>query len=118
MTGHTQGPSGSEAVYTKQARIAELARQLAGRRLESLNHYLDLAWMQEACRRTRKDGAAGVDGVTWEQYSHELPRRLADLLDPAPGMEGTIQAVCTAFEQVFDCKLVEMGMEPAQSKCE
>ena len=83
MTGNTQGTSGPDAVCTKQARIAELARQLAGRRLESLNHYLDLAWMQEACRRTRKDGAAGVDGVTWQEYSQELPRRLTDLLDPA-----------------------------------
>jgi len=83
VTGNTQGPSGSEAVYTKQARIAELARQLAGRRLESLNHYLDLAWMQEAWRRTRKDGVAGVDGVTWQEYSQELPRRLTDLLDRA-----------------------------------
>ena len=43
---------------------------------------------------------------------------LAELLDPAPGMESAIQAVCQAFEQVFGCELVETGMEPAQLKCE
>ena len=39
---------------------------------------------------------------------------LAELLDPAPGMESAIQAVCKAFEQVFGCELVETGMEPAR----
>jgi len=73
----------SEAVYTKQTQIAELARKLPGRRLVSLNHHLDLAWMEEACRRTRKDGAPGVDGMTWEGYSRALPERLTDLLDRA-----------------------------------
>jgi len=39
---------------------------------------------------------------------------LAELLEPAPGMESAIQAVCKAFEQVFGCELVETGMEPAR----
>jgi len=60
----------SEKVCTKQARIAELAQKLPGRQMTSLNHYIDLDWMQEACRRTRKDAAPGVDGVEWEEYSH------------------------------------------------
>lgn len=73
----------SQTVYTGQTRIAELARQLPERRLVSLNHHLDLEWMLEACRRTRKDGAAGVDGVTWADYSRDLPSRLTDLLNRA-----------------------------------
>lgn len=73
----------SETVYTKQTQIAELARKMPGRRLVSLNHHLDLEWMEEACRRTRKDGAPGVDGVTWEEYSRGLPERLTDLLNRA-----------------------------------
>lgn len=42
---------------------------------------------------------------------------LAELLEPAPDMENTIQAVCQAFEQVFGCQLAEEGMERARSKC-
>lgn len=49
----------------------------------SLNHHLDLEWLEEACRRTRKDGAAGVDGMTWDEYSRNLPERLTDLLERA-----------------------------------
>lgn len=83
MTGNTEDALTSDKVSTKQARIAELARTLPGRQLVSLNHYLDLDWMQEACRRTRKDGAPGVDGMVWEEYSRQLPERLNDLLNRA-----------------------------------
>ena len=31
--------------------------------LSSLHHVIDLAWMTEAYRLTRKDGAPGIDGV-------------------------------------------------------
>ena len=41
--------------------------------------------MREACRQTRRDGAAGVDGVGWEQYSQQLDSNLAELLDQAKG---------------------------------
>ena len=34
----------------------------------SLHHVIDRDWMHEAYRRTRKDGAAGVDGVTAADY--------------------------------------------------
>ena len=43
---------------------------------------------------------------------------LAELFDPPPDMQHVIQAVCVAFGQVFDCELVESGMEPARIKCE
>jgi hypothetical protein len=32
--------------------------------LSSLHHVIDLEWMKEAYRLTRKDGAPGLDGVT------------------------------------------------------
>ena len=70
-------------VSTKQARIAELARELPGRRLVSLNHHLDKEWLLEACRQTRKDGAVGVDGVDWDDYSRQLDANLASLLERA-----------------------------------
>lgn len=84
VTGNTEDAlTSNKTVYTKQARIAELARKLPGRPMWSLNHYLDMDWMQEACNRTRKDAAPGVDGMEWEEYSRELPKRLDDLLNRA-----------------------------------
>ena len=52
----------SEHVYTKQRRIAEIARQRPTERLTALNHYLDVEWLREAYHRVRRDSAPGVDG--------------------------------------------------------
>ena len=73
----------SETISTKQQRIATLAQEAPGRAFTSLNHYLDLEWLREAYRRTRKDGAAGVDGMTAEVYAEHLEANLQDLLDRA-----------------------------------
>lgn len=72
-----------EPVSTKQARIAMLAKQMPGTALRSLSHHLDLEWMREAYRRTRKDGAVGVDGVTADEFAADLDANLQDLLDRA-----------------------------------
>jgi RNA-directed DNA polymerase len=46
-----------------------------------LHHVIDLEWMQEAYRLTRKDGAPGIDGVTAADYAKNLETNLVDLLD-------------------------------------
>jgi retron-type reverse transcriptase len=72
-----------DPVSTKQQRIAELAKQGPTMGFTSLNHHLDLAWLNEALRRTRTDGAAGVDGQTGEDYEVDLQRNLESLLERA-----------------------------------
>ena len=49
--------------------------------LTTLAHHIDAQWLMEAYRRTRKSAAAGVDGVTAEQYEANLTGNLASLLD-------------------------------------
>jgi retron-type reverse transcriptase len=49
--------------------------------LSSLHHVIDLEWMKEAYRLTRKDGAPGIDGVTAADYATNLEANLLDLLD-------------------------------------
>ena len=66
---------------TKQQRIAELARTKRGVALSTLHHVIDLEWMREAYRLTRKDGAPGIDGVTAADYATNLEANLLDLLD-------------------------------------
>jgi RNA-directed DNA polymerase len=80
----------SEIVSTRQRRIAELAKQSPQMAFTSLNHYLDLAWLHEAYRRTRKDGAVGVDGQTGREYEANLEKNLQSLLDRAKS--GTYKA--------------------------
>lgn len=71
----------STTVSTKQERIAELARQSPQMAFTSLAHLMDLDWLKDAYRRTRKDGAAGVDGVTAAEYETDLEGNLQRLLD-------------------------------------
>ncbi len=47
----------------------------------SLHHLIDGEWMREAYRRTRKDGATGIDGVTAADYEKDLEANLDDLQD-------------------------------------
>jgi RNA-directed DNA polymerase len=70
-------------VSTKQQRIAELAKQMPGVGLTSLSHHIDLEWMREAYRRTRKDGAPGIDGQTATEYAEKLEENLESLLNRA-----------------------------------
>ncbi len=66
---------------TKQQYIAEQAREHPERVFTSLHHLIDIDWMREAYRRTRKDGAAGIDGVTAADYKENLDSNLEDLLN-------------------------------------
>ena len=73
----------SDDVFTKQERIAALAEQSPEMAFTSLAYLMDIDWLKEAYRRTRKDGATGVDGVTAEEYEQELEGNLQSLLDRA-----------------------------------
>jgi len=71
----------SANLLTKWQWIVELARRKPGTMLFSLNHVIDFEWMREAYIRTRKDGAAGIDGVTPRDYEANLEANLRDLLE-------------------------------------
>ena len=70
-----------EVIKTKQEQIAKLSSYEPKMALRTLAHHIDVEWMGEAYRRTRKDGAVGVDGVTAAQYEERLEENLSDLLD-------------------------------------
>jgi RNA-directed DNA polymerase len=55
---------GSAGVSTKLQQIAELAKRKPEAVLTTLSHHIDLEFLKEAYRRTRKDGAAGVDEMS------------------------------------------------------
>lgn len=86
MTG-AQEP---EDVYTKHLRIAQQARNHPDRAFTSLAQHIDLAWLHEAYRRTRKQGAVGIDGQSAKDYVRQLDANLQGLLERAKN--GTYQA--------------------------
>ena len=70
-------------ILTKQLRIAQLAVEAPQMAFTTLAHHIDVDWLREAYRRTRKDGAAGVDGQTAQGYAVNLEDNLRSLLNRA-----------------------------------
>jgi len=73
----------STTVSTKLERIAKLARAMPQEALTTLAHHIDIDWLREAYRRTRKDGATGVDRQTAYEYAKNLEENLCSLLERA-----------------------------------
>lgn len=71
----------SPTVSTKLDRIAAMARSMPGVAFTTLAHHIDVNWLREAYRRTRKDGATGIDGQSAKQYEQQLEENLRSLLD-------------------------------------
>jgi len=71
------------SVSTKQQRIAQLAKQSPEMVFTSLAYHMDIEWLEEAYRRIKKNGAAGVDGVTAKEYEADLQENLKGLLERA-----------------------------------
>jgi RNA-directed DNA polymerase len=68
-------------ISTQQEKIAQQSRQAPSMIWTTLAHHIDLQWLYEAYRRTRKDAAVGVDGVTARAYEAELEANLTKLLE-------------------------------------
>jgi group II intron reverse transcriptase/maturase len=80
LEGKMTGAPNPKDISTRLQRIAELARQVPTA-LNTLAHHIDIEFLREAYRRTRKDGAVGVDGETAAAYAKNLDENLRGLLD-------------------------------------
>ncbi|WP_349308033.1 reverse transcriptase domain-containing protein [Pseudofrankia sp. BMG5.36] len=80
MDGVTRpGRRAGNGVQNALDRVREVARRDKGARFTALLHHVDLDRLRAAYWATRKEAAAGVDGVTWEAYGRELEENLQDL---------------------------------------
>ena len=74
LEGNMIGTPRPATVFTKQQRIAELARNGPEMAFTTLAHHIDINWMHIAYAQTRKDGAVGVDGQTAADYENRFFR--------------------------------------------
>ena len=70
-----------DTMYTKRQRIAEAAMKHSGESLTNVAQHIDVQWMYCAYERTRRDGAAGIDGVTAAEYEVGLWEKLGNLVE-------------------------------------
>ena len=75
------GRFSSEDISTRLQRVAELSRKAPSMVLSTLAHHIDIEFLREAYKRTRKNGAPGVDGQTGADYAQELDANLLNLLN-------------------------------------
>jgi RNA-directed DNA polymerase len=61
------------------SKVVERAKREPEARFDSLAHHLDEAALKRAFARIRKDAAAGVDGMTKEEYARHLDENIHDL---------------------------------------
>jgi group II intron reverse transcriptase/maturase len=129
----TEGPTSlkevEEAVTTRQRRIAENAKRLSEASFSALAHHMDVWWLYEAYRRTRKDAAVGIDGQTAEDYQQNLKENLESLKEraksglyrapavrrvniPKPGSKETRAIGIPTFEDKVLQRAIVMLMEP------
>jgi group II intron reverse transcriptase/maturase len=81
LEGKMPGMLSPTSVSTKLRKIAKLAKDAPDMVLTSLAHHIDVTFLKEAYRRTRKDGAVGVDGQTAAEYAVKLEDNLEQLLN-------------------------------------
>jgi RNA-directed DNA polymerase len=61
--------------------VREAARQRKKERFTNLLHHVNVDTLRQAFLALRRRAAAGVDGLTWQDYEADLERRLEDLHD-------------------------------------
>ncbi len=71
----------SQTVSTELQGIAEQAKGYPEMVFTTLVHLMDVDFLREAYRKTRKSGAPGVDKVTAEEYAKNLDENLRDLYE-------------------------------------
>jgi retron-type reverse transcriptase len=108
---------GSANLSTKRQRIAELARTKAGTALSALHHVIDVEWMREAYRLTRKDAAPGIDGVTGAEYEANLEANLLDLLERIKSGRYIAPPVRRVYIPKLDGSERPLGLPTPPSNC-
>ena len=68
-----------ESVSQALDRVRKAARQRKKDKFTALLHHIGVETLEVAFYALRRKAAAGVDGVTWQEYEADLEQRLVDL---------------------------------------
>jgi len=68
-----------ESVSQALERIRQAARHRKKEKFTSLLHHIDTPMLRTAFYALKRNAAAGVDGLTWQAYEHDLDYKIEDL---------------------------------------
>jgi len=77
----TRRAQDQDSVSQAPERLRQAAKQRRKERFTALFHHINSAMLRTAFFALKRDAAAGVDGVTWQDYEADLDRRIEDLSD-------------------------------------
>ena len=106
----------SQTVLMKLQKIATLASYQPKLTLTTLAHYIDVDWLREAFRRTRKSAAAGIDGTTAEDYAQNLDENLSNLLQRLKAGQYRAPAVRRTYIEKGGGKKRPLGIPTVEDK--
>ena len=113
MTVHRNG----ETPVTKLELIARQARQEPRSRFTSLAHLLDEEFLTQGYRELKKKKAAGVDGVSVEEYGRSLKENLKNLAERMKAKQYWPQPVRRVYiPKGSDGKMRPLGIPAVEDK--
>ncbi|MBN2526553.1 MAG: group II intron reverse transcriptase/maturase, partial [Deltaproteobacteria bacterium] len=92
------------------------ARKEPQGKMRSLAHHIDEEALERAYRRIRKDAAAGVDGVTKQEYGENLKDNLSDLHDRLKAMKYRHQPIRRVSIPRSNGKMRPIGISTIEDK--
>src|SRR5437870_4279269 len=75
----THRTQGREGVSQALERVRQAARQRTKEKFTALLHHISVDCLRMSFYALKREAAAGVDGVTWQEYETDLDRNLTDL---------------------------------------
>src|ERR1700730_10795490 len=78
---NTRRAQDRESVSQALERVRQVAKQRRKERFTALFHHINSAMLHTAFFALKRDAAAGIDGMTWQDYEADLDRRIEDLSD-------------------------------------
>jgi RNA-directed DNA polymerase len=81
----TRRAQNRESVSQALERIRQAARQRKRERFTSLLHHVSIDLLRLAFFELKRNAAAGVDGLTWQDYEADIEPKLMDLHTRATG---------------------------------
>jgi group II intron reverse transcriptase/maturase len=116
LEGKMEDTLRSQPILTKLQEIADKAASNPDLVFTSLAHLIDVDFLWLAFKKTRVGGAAGVDKVTWMQYSKNLEENLADLHKRLRERRYRAQPVKRAWADKDDGKKRPLGIPVLEDK--